>query len=250
MSEQTGESPSSQIKEDIKADQFDRTLIEMTHLPWAYGVWPTHIDTGASWASRMDQLMVETMNHPDKVEHARTALVRNGVIHYDQQSTIGKITDHGQEVVTVIPVRTQSYPTIIKGQVKVYTKTDAGLLQIHTHGDQFEPPSPSDFTRLLIEGSHPAATVMEAIVTQNLRILMFRTLESPELALERALNNVGKWVQTLRTKLATYQEHHDPGEDYNRYKYRVGSQALRDIAKATKVRLYSSTGGSQFTRFE
>lgn len=237
-------------RENIRAEQFDQFLLEMARIPNSYNRFPQKIDIGPQWTARMDELVAETMAHPDHMEHLRAAVVRKGQIIWDNRSFIGELTPIGMRVVSFIDVRQETHVAEINGEQRTYTDTDVPLLQIHTHGIRHEPPSPADFGRLVVSRDNLGSTVMEGIITPSARFLMFRTLETPDLESTRAKTNVSRWTEALVNKLRGFSMFANPGESYDQYKYRISYEAMTSIAKATKVRLYSAHSGSEYTVFE
>jgi hypothetical protein len=237
-------------RENIRAEQFDQFLLEMARIPNSYNRFPQKIDIGPQWTARMDELVAETMAHPQHVEHARTAVVRRGEIVWDTKSFVGMLDSTGQVTYTKLDVRQRAHIANIDGALRFYSESDVPLLQIHTHGDEFYAASPPDFKRLILDRDDPKSIIMEGIITPSLRILMFRTLETPDLSPERAKSNVDRWTEAVLAKYRDANLFAHEGESFEQYKYRVSYEAMTSIAKATKVRLYSAHSGSEYTVFE
>lgn len=245
----TGEPIPMMREPDWQAHQFENKLREMVRLPLPYEKFPLRLDVGDAWDRRMFDLWDETIRDKEQRERSRVAILRSdGRIDYSVTTTVGTQTSVNFDY----DLKRRQTQRIINGQIHTYDEIDQLLVTLHSHGHFGGPPSPPDFYNVILEGSQPNAAVMAVILTPGLRLALFRSLETDDLQLtpEKATSNTRRWTDQVKTIMNLRSHGATTTSEYIRAQFQANMGEILKIAKLTKVRLYSSSQGSVFTKFE
>ncbi len=134
---------------------------------------PKTIDLEGKIGARLDSLIEQTLADPAQRERGFAARV-----NLDGQLAISKHIDIG--TASNVNLTHRLSWKIKNAMGSTYTQTEALAFKAHTHGGQESSPTPADLFELLIDDEMKRAQAW-FIVTPNIRFLIIRTLQTPEI---------------------------------------------------------------------
>lgn len=208
------------------------------HHPFVSSDLPKRIDLTGKIGEISDDLLSKTLADPKKRERGKVAKV-----DFEGKLRISKEESVGEETHVQNSVRLGVKKGLLNPQ---YSEQEYPAFDMHTHGSIDVPPSPQDFSALLMpveEGGSQAAI----IITPSSRLLIIKTLDTPDFTTKEA----EEFVRKSTAQIQHYYEHmkkFSPSNDlYMKSTIQRNMQFVLDTCRDYKLKLYTSTGGNVYS---